>query len=125
MAHKRTLERRDALALLPGQAVHLGHSCVLVDVAGLRLLLDPATLTGHATAPFANLTTTDCPLQTYRPLFDLPALIGSPRSLAQATDIVLFSHMHADAPAFDLLPLLQDKLHALGMAAAIQAPGAG
>ena len=96
MAHKRTLERRDALALLPGQAVHLGHSCVLVDVAGLRLLLDPATLTGHATAPFANLTTTDCPLQTYRPLFDLPALIGSPRSLAQATDIVLFSHMHAD-----------------------------
>lgn len=96
MAHIRTSERCDALALLPGQAVHLGHSCVLLNVAGLRLLLDPATLTGHATAPFANLTTTDCPLQTYRPLFDLPALIGSSRSLARAADVVLYSHMHAD-----------------------------
>lgn len=96
MAHTRNTERRGALRLLPGQAVHLGHSCVLLDVAGLRLLLDPATLTGHATAPFANLTTADCRLQTYRPLFDLPGLIGSPRSLAQAADVVLYSHMHAD-----------------------------
>lgn len=89
-------ERCDALALLPGQAVHLGHSCVLLDVAGLRLLFDPATLTGRATAPFANLTSTDCPLKTYRPLMNLPKIIGSPRSLAQSADIVLYSHMHAD-----------------------------
>ena len=96
MISARNVVRRDPLALLPGQAVHLGHSCLLVDVAGLRLLLDPATLTGHATAPFANLTTTACRLKSYRPLFDLPARIGSPRSLAQAADIVLYSHMHAD-----------------------------
>ena len=90
------MERHGALALRPGQAAHLGHSCVLLDVAGLRLLLDPATLTGYAAAPFANLTLTDCRLKTYEPLINIPEIIGSPRSLAQATDVVVYSHMHAD-----------------------------
>ncbi len=96
MVHSCDTESPDALTLLPGQAVHLGHSCVLLDVAGLRLLHDPATLTGYATGPFANLTTSDCRLKTYRPLTNVPALIGSPRRLAQAADVVLYSHMHAD-----------------------------
>ena len=41
----------DALALHPGQAVHLGHSCILLDIAGLRVLLDPATAGGGPAVP--------------------------------------------------------------------------
>ncbi len=87
----------DALALHPGQAVHLGHSCILLDIAGLRILLDPATITGRATAPFANLTATArTRLETYQPLFDLPTIVPSAGDLARAADVVLYSHLHAD-----------------------------
>ncbi len=87
----------DALALHPGQAVHLGHSCILLDIAGLRVLLDPATITGRAAAPFANLSATaSTRLETYRPLFDLPAFVPAAGDLARAADVVLYSHLHAD-----------------------------
>ncbi len=94
------IERRpstDALHPLPGQAVHLGHSCVLLNVGGVRILLDPATVTGSAVAPFANLTATGrTRLDSYRPLFDLTQIVPSTRDLAQAADVVIYSHLHAD-----------------------------
>lgn len=85
------------LHISPGQAVHLGHSCVLLNIDGLRVLLDPATVTGSAVAPFANLTATGrTRLETYRPLFDLARIVPSARDLAQAADVVVYSHLHAD-----------------------------
>lgn len=87
---------RTALGLRPGEAVHLGHSCLLLNVAGLRLLFDPATLTGRAAAPFANLTARAATtLVDYEPLVPHHVL-PAPRVLAEAADVIVYSHTHAD-----------------------------
>ncbi|MBL8092628.1 MAG: MBL fold metallo-hydrolase [Anaerolineales bacterium] len=87
----------DRLHPLPGQAIHLGHSAVLLNIAGLRVLLDPATLDGLATAPFANLAApTQTRLTSYRPLVDFSEIVPSAPALARSADVVLYSHLHAD-----------------------------
>lgn len=87
---------RTELGLRPGEAVHLGHSCVLLNVAGLRLLFDPATLTGRAAAPFANLTARAATtLIDYQPLVS-PHSLPTPHALAEAADVIVYSHTHAD-----------------------------
>lgn len=97
MADVRDPAEPAPLTLLPGQAVHLGHSCVLLDLAGFRVLLDPATLTGRPAAPFANLTASArTQLESYKPLFDLTRIVPSAAALARAADVVLYSHLHAD-----------------------------
>lgn len=82
--------------LSPGEAVHIGHSFVVLNVAGVRLALDPATETGECAAPFSNLTfTARARLTSYRPLIE-PAHIPSAEQLAGCVDVVLYSHTHTD-----------------------------
>ncbi len=91
-----TTTERMGLGVRPGEAVHLGHSCLLLNVAGLRLLFDPATLTGRAAAPFANLTARAATtLIDYQPLVS-PHSLPAPRALAEAADVIVYSHTHAD-----------------------------
>lgn len=83
-------------ALNPGEAIHIGHSYVVLNVAGLRIALDPATETGACAAPFSNLTPTSrAQLPSYRPLID-PAQIPSAEALAANVEVVLYSHAHTD-----------------------------
>ena len=78
-------------------AIHFGHSYLVVNVAGLRLALDPATETGYLAAPFSNLThTAATPLKSYQPLVDPARLLPTAETLAPQIDAVLFSHLHAD-----------------------------
>ncbi len=82
--------------LQPGEAVHIGHSFVVLNVAGVRLALDPATETGECAAPFSNLTlTARTRLASYRPLVE-PTHIPSAEQLAACVDVVLYSHTHTD-----------------------------
>lgn len=82
--------------LQPGEALHVGHSFVVLNVAGVRLALDPATETGECAAPFSNLTpTARARLASYRPLID-PANIPSAEQLAGCVDVVVYSHTHTD-----------------------------
>jgi hypothetical protein len=68
----------------------------LLNVAGLRVLFDPATLTGRAAAPFANLTARAATtLVDYQPLVS-PQSLPTPRALAEAADVIVYSHTHAD-----------------------------
>ncbi|MBL8055183.1 MAG: hypothetical protein JNK29_00730 [Anaerolineales bacterium] len=83
--------------LAPGQAIHFGHSFLVVNIAGLRFALDPATETGYLAAPFSNLTATAAtPLRSYQPLVDPAGLLPSAEALAEHVDVVLYSHLHAD-----------------------------
>lgn len=83
-------------ALQPGEAIHIGHSFVVINVAGVRIALDPATETGTCAAPFSNLTpTARTQLRSYRALVT-PDGIPSAVELAQAVDVVLYSHIHTD-----------------------------
>jgi hypothetical protein len=82
--------------LQPGEAVHIGHSFVVLNVAGVRLALDPATETGECAAPFSNLTlTARARLVSYRPLVE-PSHVPSAEQLAECVDVVIYSHTHAD-----------------------------
>lgn len=82
--------------LPPGEAVHIGHSFIVLNVAGVRLALDPATETGECAAPFSNLTlTARARLVSYRPLVE-PNHVPSAEQLAECVDVVLYSHTHAD-----------------------------
>ncbi|MCS6909494.1 MAG: MBL fold metallo-hydrolase [Anaerolineales bacterium] len=82
--------------LMPGEAVHIGHSFIVLNVAGVRLALDPATENGECAAPFSNLTlTARTRLLSYRPLVE-PAHVPSAEQLAECVDVVLYSHTHAD-----------------------------
>lgn len=83
-------------ALQPGEAIHIGHSFLVLNVAGVRLALDPATETGACAAPFSNLTpTARAQLQSYRALIP-PDGIPSAAEVAEAVDVVLYSHLHTD-----------------------------
>lgn len=83
-------------ALQPGEAIHIGHSFVVLNVAGVRIALDPATETGACAAPFSNLTlTARTQLRSYRSLV-APEGIPSAAELAQVVDVVLYSHIHTD-----------------------------
>jgi len=83
-------------ALQPGEAIHIGHSFLVINVGGLKIALDPATENGACAAPFSNLTpTARAQLRSYRALVT-PDGIPSATELAQAVDVVLYSHIHTD-----------------------------
>src|SRR4051812_20615994 len=66
----------------------LRHATLLVDVAGLRLLVDPMLDPAGARDPVAG---TPNPRRT--PLVDLPL---DPEDVVSGADAVLVTHLHAD-----------------------------
>ncbi|MGQ0604644.1 MAG: hypothetical protein ACT4QE_23440 [Anaerolineales bacterium] len=92
----RTLSER-LHCLMPGEAIHIGHSYLVINIAGLRIALDPATEDGACAAPFSNLTATaDTKLRSYRPLVNPADHIPTAEELAAVVDVVVYSHLHAD-----------------------------
>jgi hypothetical protein len=82
---------------MPGEAIHIGHSYLVINIAGLRIALDPATEDGTCAAPFSNLTATaETKLRSYRPLVNPADHVPTAEELAAAVDVVVFSHLHAD-----------------------------
>lgn len=83
--------------LAPGQAIHIGHSFLVINLGGVRIALDPATEDGRCAAPFSNLTLTGANfLRSYRPLVDPGQQVPAAEDLARCVDWVLYSHLHTD-----------------------------
>lgn len=101
--------------LMPGQAIHVGHSYVILNVAGVRIVLDPATDNGRCLAPFSNLTlSASAELEFLSPLVDPTTVVPSTDVLAQSVDVILCSHLHSDhfnARLLDKCLQINPKLH--------------
>lgn len=88
---------KEIAELKPGQAIHLGHSAVVINLAGVRIGLDLTTMDSWIPQAFANLTLgTKSRIEHLPPLHDTSMLVPRPEVLAKNLDILLYSHLHSD-----------------------------
>lgn len=80
-----------------GQAVFLGHSAVIANISGIRIGFDLCTGDGRMPSPFSNLAISGSDsLSHLIPLVDTQSQIIQPQEAAQALDVLIYSHLHAD-----------------------------
>lgn len=83
--------------LQPGEAIHLGHSAVIVNLAGVRVGLDIASTNGSVASPFANLTLESAAtLKHLLPMHDVQSMLPQAEFLGKHLDVLLYSHLHSD-----------------------------
>jgi hypothetical protein len=80
-----------------GEAIHVGHSYVILNIAGIKIALDSSTDDGYCISPFANLSLYGkSQLKHLSPIPDIKNCVPTAKDLAQNINIFLFSHLHPD-----------------------------
>lgn len=80
-----------------GQAIFLGHSAVIANVAGVRIAFDISTLDGSMPSPFSNLIVGGTNTFSHLfPIVDTQSLIARPQVIANFLDVIIYSHLHSD-----------------------------
>ncbi len=83
--------------LKPSEAIHIGHSYAIINVAGVKIAIDPATDNGYCPLPFSNLIADEPKYsKQLKPLISPERLIPSAEDLARNVDIIIYSHLHSD-----------------------------
>lgn len=81
-----------------GQSIFLGHSSVIANVSGIRVGFDLSTKDGKMNSPFFNFVISDSDNNVSHliPLIDTHNLVPRPHEIADALDLVIYTHLHSD-----------------------------
>lgn len=83
--------------LKSGEAIHVGHSYVVLNISGIKIALDACTDNGYCISTFTNLLKNGKSyIRNLPPIINPQISVPNSSDLAKSVDFVFYSHIHPD-----------------------------